>query len=176
MGWYVLTGGPCCGKTTLLREMESRGYDVVEEAARAIIAEEQKKNPNFRTTDDVIGFQMKVMRRQLLQEALLDTSKTYILDHGVPSGIAYIRARNLEVPRELIENSRDRNYKLVLFLEPLGSYMQDEERKESEEEARKIHELTKEVYLELGYALQEIPLASVEERAEMLERIIKSSI
>src|SRR6185312_6669514 len=36
---YVLTGGPCAGKTTVILELQKRGYHVLEEAARSVIDE-----------------------------------------------------------------------------------------------------------------------------------------
>lgn len=35
--WCVLTGAPSCGKTTVLKALESLGYTSVPEAARAYI-------------------------------------------------------------------------------------------------------------------------------------------
>ncbi len=43
MSAYVLTGAPGAGKTALLRQLESDGYPVVEEAATDIIALEQAR-------------------------------------------------------------------------------------------------------------------------------------
>ena len=38
--WYVITGAPSSGKTTLLRELEKAGYRVIHEVARTIIESE----------------------------------------------------------------------------------------------------------------------------------------
>lgn len=35
----VLTGGPCCGKTTLIEELNKRGYPVLHETAREVLNE-----------------------------------------------------------------------------------------------------------------------------------------
>ena len=37
--WYVITGGPSAGKTTLLAELEKLGYKTIPEAARTLIDE-----------------------------------------------------------------------------------------------------------------------------------------
>lgn len=42
--FYVLTGGPGVGKTTLLEELERRNYEIVPEIARELIKEQQKTN------------------------------------------------------------------------------------------------------------------------------------
>ena len=38
--WYVITGAPCSGKTSVIREIEKRGYGTVPEAARTYIKQE----------------------------------------------------------------------------------------------------------------------------------------
>ena len=35
--WYVITGPPCSGKTTLIDKLEALGYPVVHEVARWVI-------------------------------------------------------------------------------------------------------------------------------------------
>lgn len=39
----ILTGAPGSGKTSVLMALQSRGYDVVPEAATAVIAREQAR-------------------------------------------------------------------------------------------------------------------------------------
>lgn len=41
--FYVLTGGPAVGKTTLLKEMQKRGYKIVPEIARGLIERTTKE-------------------------------------------------------------------------------------------------------------------------------------
>lgn len=38
--WYVATGAPCSGKYTIISELETRGYQVAHEAARAFMEAE----------------------------------------------------------------------------------------------------------------------------------------
>jgi predicted ATPase len=42
--WYVITGAPCSGKTSVIRELEKRGYRVVHEVARAYIEGKRAEN------------------------------------------------------------------------------------------------------------------------------------
>jgi predicted ATPase len=41
MNRYILTGMPGCGKTSVIKALESQGYTVVHEAATDIVAAEQ---------------------------------------------------------------------------------------------------------------------------------------
>ena len=61
---YILTGTPGAGKTTVLRGLEALGFDVVDEAATAVIAREQARGdaepwtrPGF--VDRVVALQHK---------------------------------------------------------------------------------------------------------------------
>ena len=43
-GFFVITGGPGVGKTTLLNALSTNGYKTIPEAARTIIREETSLN------------------------------------------------------------------------------------------------------------------------------------
>lgn len=61
--WYVLTGGPCSGKSTTLEYLSSRGYLVVPEMARVVIDEEIRA--------DAFGFQVKILDRKIQLERVI---------------------------------------------------------------------------------------------------------
>ena len=42
--FFVLSGGPCTGKSTLLEALEAAGHLVVSEAARRVIEEDKDGN------------------------------------------------------------------------------------------------------------------------------------
>ncbi len=42
--FYIITGGPGVGKTTLLEELKNRNYQIVPEIARELIKEQQANN------------------------------------------------------------------------------------------------------------------------------------
>jgi predicted ATPase len=42
--FFVLTGGPGSGKTTLIEALNARGYATTEEAGRGVIREEMRNN------------------------------------------------------------------------------------------------------------------------------------
>ena len=45
-GLYVITGGPGTGKTSLIEELKTVGYQTVKEVARDIIKEQQLQGGN----------------------------------------------------------------------------------------------------------------------------------
>ena len=50
--WYVITGAPCSGKTTVLKELGARGIDWNPEVARVFIEEQQATG---RTLEQIRG-------------------------------------------------------------------------------------------------------------------------
>ncbi|MGH1553294.1 AAA family ATPase [Streptomyces sp. L7] len=72
---YILTGAPGAGKTTILRRLKADGFDVVDEAATAVIAREQAEGDAEPWTrqafvEKVVGLQ----RRRQLRSATRDVT------------------------------------------------------------------------------------------------------
>jgi len=64
--WYILTGGPGTGKTSVLEELEKRGYAVKPEAATMLIRQELANGITAPWSKP--GFQLKI---SLLHAALI---------------------------------------------------------------------------------------------------------
>lgn len=169
MAKYVITGGPCVGKTTTLNELARRGYKTAPEAARMIIQEEQAKPNGILPWTDLLGFQHLVLQRQInLEQRLWDG----FLDRAI-DGIAYCRLGKIEVPKELIYFAKTNRYDCIIFPDALP-YKLDSERKEDEATAKKIHDEIFKVYVEFGYNPIRVPVLPVDKRADfILEKIKK---
>ncbi len=166
---YVLTGGPGTGKTSTSRQLARHGYLVLPESARAVIKTARAKDPNFSPQHDIASFQLAVLRRQQNLEAALETfdvlprDGSVFLDRSVIDGLAYCRIHKVEPPAPLVQSCEQAvitgRYAHVFLMEP-RPYVQDAERQESPELARRIHEEIITVYREFGYALTHVPLLS----------------
>jgi predicted ATPase len=70
--WYVITGPPCCGKSTTVELLAQRGFRVRPEIARAYVDEEilnGRKIEDIRS--DMREFQCEVLQRALASEEAL---------------------------------------------------------------------------------------------------------
>lgn len=87
--WFVFTGAPCSGKTTVLRELQRRDYRVVDEVARALIEEGLKNRRSLKQIKaNPPGFEHTILRRKFKVESMLPTEETIILDRAAPDSIA----------------------------------------------------------------------------------------
>ena len=165
--WYVLTGGPCAGKTTLIFELEKRGYPVLAEAARLIIDEKLAAGQRI---EEIVGdpdWLPSVVRRKKSMEDEVPKNELYFFDRGVPDSIAYYKKAHLELDDEFRAALAETKYKKVFLLD-LIDFVNDEARSETPEQAMILHGLIREAYVDQGYDIVEVPVLPVPERADFV--------
>ncbi len=162
---YVITGGPCSGKTTTINELTILEYKTIPESARAVIEQEQ---PNgILPWTNLLEFQKLVLKKQLELEERANGEMTF-LDRGCLDGIAYCWQGKVKIPQELIETTRSKRYTAVFLLEQLPEYQTDRQRKEDPAVARELHKLIAQAYKEFGYRVINIPILAPQERARYI--------
>jgi len=67
---YIITGAPGTGKTSLINELNERGYLCYEEISRKIIKGQQKVNGNKTPWGDVSGF-VDLVYTQTIKELII---------------------------------------------------------------------------------------------------------
>lgn len=147
--YIVVVGGPCSGKTTVVRglkdKLTSLGYTVfvIEDQAREIIREQQAIGGRLLPWIDRLGFELEVARRHynLLRQALSKGYDFIIEDSGIPATLAYIKVDGIKPPKELLEIVEEVReiIDMVLAMNPPIRYTRDSERWEDYEYAMRIH-------------------------------------
>jgi len=170
----AITGGPCCGKTTLLNSLAARSYQVVPESARMVIEEEQKRGSNCLPWKDLYGFQESTAERILDLEHSFNDSLLFC-DRGIVDGHGYSINGGINTP-EIITDLGVKRYDLVFILDPIPQYKVDESRKENSEEAKKIHRAIWNAYKEFGYKPISVPVMSISERADYFVKLVNGLI
>lgn len=166
---YVLTGGPCTGKSTLLEQLCNR-YTIVTESAREIIAEQSIAPQPILPWTDIYNFQLLVLYRQQQKEISLNGNDVF-LDRSIIDGLAYCRDAQIIVPA-LETAARASHYTLVFLLDPL-LYNQDIARREDPIKARNIHNLIAQVYEQCGHHPITVPVLPPKERMHFVEQKIR---
>ncbi|MGD2270731.1 MAG: ATP-binding protein [Desulfobacterales bacterium] len=169
--WYVITGAPCSGKTSVIRELEKRGYRVIHEVARAYIDQELAKGKTLKELKaDVLSFERLILSRKIQIEASLPEDDIIFFDRAVPDSIAYFKLEGLDA-QEPFEKSTHCCYKKVFLLDPLV-FQKDPVRSENEAVAGELARLIESSYRMLGYQIVHVPVFSIEDRTEfILERM-----
>jgi predicted ATPase len=166
--WYVLTGGPSAGKTTLLNEFARRGYATVPEAARTVIEEEASAGrPYKEIRADEAAFQHKVLARKVETERTLSRDTVTFFDRGIPDSDAYYRRIGIQAEPSLEAALPNVRYRKAFLLE-LIPFKADEVRKETSEDARRLNVLLRESYEKLGITVVDVPLMSIKQRADFV--------
>lgn len=165
--WYVLTGGPCAGKTTTINELARRGHPVLAEPARLIIDERLAAG---HTIEEIVGdddWLPSVVRRAHGQESLVPADELFFFDRALPDSLAYYRIANREVDDYFRAALAQTRYRKVFLLD-LVDYRTDEARTETPEEAMIVHGQIREAYVDQGYDIVEVPVMPVAERADFI--------
>ena len=166
--WYVVTGGPSTGKSTLLEDLEKRGYKTIPEAARVFIDQEIAKGLTIQEIrSDEQSFQEKVLEMKMETEKGLNLEETIFLDRGIPDSESYMLLHNFPIDENLKEAIQNCFYKKVFLLDPLD-YEVDYARTETEDERKKLQKLLREAYEKLGFQVVVVPVMGREQRAEFV--------
>ncbi len=173
--WYVITGAPSSGKSTLIDYLSKEGYITYPETARIYIDEQLAKGVTLEELrKDENHFQETIFSRNQKLEEGIDPQKLVFLDRGLPDSLAFYKLSNIDTTK--LKALCHKNYAGVFLLEPLA-FQEDGVRIENKQTAEKLHRFLKEAYSELGYKVISVPVASVEKRAKLiLEKVSANSV
>lgn len=161
--FYVLTGGPCCGKTTQIKRLAELGYWTLPESSAQLI-QEGESHP----LKCLREFQLALWQRQAAQEAVAaarssELNEPVFLDRSLLDGIAYMRTCGHEVP-DFMHQVSTRHYRAAFILSTLETWVDDGIRFESAEFSRSIASQIAIVYQEKNvqtYFVPALPIAEV---------------
>ncbi|MDO8529322.1 MAG: ATP-binding protein [bacterium] len=173
--WYVITGGPCAGKTTLLEIMAERGYRVEFEMARIYIDEQVSLGKSLQEIRKNEGaFQREILRRKIELENKLPKDHLILFDRGIPDSIAYFELIGLsKEAEELRKIVRVVDYKKIFLLDLL-EFKQDYARVEDKKTADKIQKLLGNTYRDLGFEVVKVPVPDSNKIEDRINFIIQN--
>jgi predicted ATPase len=156
---YVITGGPCSGKTTLIDKLKGQGFGVLEEVAREVLA----KNSSLPFHD----LQTEIYNIQITREKQIEPSTSpYFLDRGWIDGHAYFKQYKGVVPEEFL-TAPVKRYEQIFVLDRLP-LVNDSVRLENEQIAASLHKNIVEAYTNAGYKPIIVPATGVENRLDFI--------
>lgn len=175
---YVISGGPGSGKTTLLDALAETGFTVMDEAGRGIIRQQQAIGSNALPWGDRTRFAELMLSWELRSHALaLRKSGVVLFDRGIPDVAGYLDLSGLAVPAAVARAATDFRYNKTVFIAPHwpGIYVNDAERRQSPDEARRTHAVMWKTYAAFGYEPVELPRAGLAERVSFVTNSLRAA-
>jgi len=172
---FVITGAMGSGKSTVLKLIQSAGFNVIEEPARQILAEQRSIGDEGVPEKNSKYFLQLMLSRAIYQfNQTQELDEDVIYDRGIPDMLAYFNLFNLSYPPAQ-QAAKLFRYESKVFVFPAWQeiYTTDDERKITFELAQEFGMNVQKIYSEYGYSLIHVPYVSPEDRAKfIIERIV----
>ncbi len=167
----VISGCSSGGKSTLVEELSNRGYEVVEEPGRRIIAEERRDGGIALPWKDPEAFLRRAIELAQYDITQLSGSGRWAFcDRGLvdsAAGLAHLTGEPIST-----HLGSELTYHRKVFLTPPWPeiYVNDEDRQHPLSDAVQEYERLLEVYPSVGYELVIVPKTDVRTRADFVLR------
>lgn len=166
--WYVITGGPCSGKSTVVDLLRQRGFQTSIEKARHYIDLQRGRG---KSVEEIARhqreFQLHVLNMQIALEKTLKPDEITFLDRAIPDARAYYKYLGLPEDKKLESAIATVGYKKVFILDYLP-LVSDYARREDQAAQKRIHRHIIEVYRTLPFPIVTVSVMPPEERVEFI--------
>ncbi|MDA9271955.1 AAA family ATPase [bacterium] len=176
--FYIFSGGPGAGKTTVLNELSKKNYRCIPEVARAIIKEQRAIGGNALHTGDRTEY-VNLMLKNSIHDFMMQSFRNDVcfFDRGIPDLYSYLSQYYGSVTATIEDAIKHYRYNTLVFLFPPWPeiYCHDTERKLDLKEAIKTYHSVKDAYRICGYETIDVPMFSVTKRIDFILQTIKTT-
>jgi predicted ATPase len=167
----VISGCSSGGKSTLLKELDTRRFRTVEEPGRQIVREALETGSDalpWVNPEAFVRRAIEIAAESL--RAVKGTDGPVFFDRSAVDALAHFERLSMDTPADLKSLGEACLYHRTVFFAPPWAdlYVQDEERPLSFEEAVREYNWLRIAYPARGYRLIELPKTSVEARADFV--------
>lgn len=168
--YYIITGAPSTGKTSILDELSNKGFMCHSEIAREVIRENLDSGLEIFPWNQMQLFSDMVLERMKTLVTSFKPDQIQFLDRSMVDLIGYMNFAGKEAPDHYRDEALKVGYAKKVFYLPIWEdiYTTDNERKESVEEAAQIDKALFNAYQNLGFDIVEVPKGSVLERVDFI--------
>ncbi len=165
--FFIISGGPGAGKTTLIETLDRRGFRTVAEAGRAILREQASIGGTAVHGKDAAAYCAEMLKRGIADfEREAASDEPVFFDRGIAELSGYCRLVGLPVPEAVRQAGEVYRSNALVFLAPPWReiYRQDGERSQDWDEAVRTYEMVRDAYDGAGYETVDIPRDTVGRR------------
>lgn len=172
---HVIAGGPCSGKTTLLRALAETGHRIESETAETLLragiaagrtAEQLRSDP--------VRWQLGILRRDYELFDGLPDDEVVFTDTSFVENLHYAARAGVALGPNIWSWLRRRRYARVFVLDPLDAYEQTAVRVETHETALETGARVSANYVRCGYDPVVVPCMPVAERVAFIEAALRA--
>jgi len=173
--FYIITGPPSSGKTTLINSLQDLNYKCHPEMARLVIQNNIKNGVDCFPWNNTLDFSHQVFLEVSNLLSSINTDFSFF-DRSLVDIIAYMDISKISRNKKYIEAIKQSNYNRNVFFLPFWDniYTIDLQRRESKEEAKLIENNLRLIYNELGFNLIDVPMSALKERVDFIIKTVQS--
>lgn len=166
---FVIAGGPCSGKTSILRALQTLHYKVAFEPAELLIKEALVAGKTAsELRQDPLEWQQRVIEADLKLFAAIPLDQQIFVDTSLIETYVFAKRAGMEFGHHLLKYLKHLRFKAVFFLTPLQVHETTTVRLEDQKTALALSEEILEAYQFFGYQAHKIPPFSIEERVKLI--------
>ena len=173
--FFVLTGGPGSGKTTLIDHLTGMGYHTVPEAGRTVIRQQYRHGGVALPWKDKAAYGKRMHEYDMAAyQRACNVDGPVFFDRGIVDVIAYLHLEQLPLPASMRAAAWQCRYHCPVFILPPWPeiYRSDQERRQDLSTAIATYDAMMKTYAEYGYELVQLPRLPVAQRAAFLLDLI----
>lgn len=172
--WFVITGGPSSGKTSVIEALAARGVVTMPEAGRTVIDDALSRGI---TLEELRHNNGRNFRRLTIAQNLanmLTVTQLYppdtpvVFDRGIHDSFAYAQYYKQPLDETTLATLALIDYRRVFLFNSLPTFTQDYARTEEAGFNQTFTPILKAAYMRYGMPVISVPVASVESRANQV--------
>ncbi|MBL4888830.1 MAG: ATP-binding protein [Candidatus Lindowbacteria bacterium] len=174
---FVIAGGPCSGKTTLLEGLKRAGYRIEYETAEQLIKRGLQVGSTVEELRaDVVKWQTLVFKEDFLLFSSFESAALVFVDTSFIETYVFTKLSGIQMGPHIDAWLRKFRFGGVFFLDKLERHEQTSIRIEDEETAEDLSRSILGAYQDFGYTPEIIPPVSVDERIKLILKTVENTL